>query len=444
LDYKKKILKLAIPSIVENILQVTLSAVDTFFVATLGSLAISSVGVNTLISNLFLTFFIAIGTGVSIMTARADGEDQPGKVKASIQNAVILLLLINLILLIMNIFLGRPILMFLTKDDSLLVQSEIYFKVVIIPIIFLSFMTILSSIIKALGDTITPMFVALFINLINVFLDALLIPRVGLVGAGIATTVSRVLGMFILLYILHKKTGFLISFKLKLTEGYQDMVLYSIPVGLEKLSMRVGQIIYGGLILSIGITHYAAHQIAGTIESYSYLPAMGFGVASFSIIGHLIGEHKYDQVRKVGKLSFKFSMILMSVIGLVFFLYAPHLASLFTQDKEISRLVVIVLRIIALFQPFLCSTQVMASSLQALGDVKYSFYLTTFGIWFIRIFGTILLGIQLKMGLIGVWIAYAMDVTLRGSLLYIRFYKKSSTVSIERSIVYGARKRKSS
>jgi len=210
------------------------------------------------------------------------------------------------------------------------------------------------------------------------------------------------------------------------------MIHYAIPVALEKISMRVGQLVYGSLIVTIGITHYTAHNIAGTIEGYSYLPAMGFGVAAFSIIGHTIGEKNYIDIKRIGLLTFKYSTILMIFIGIIFFVFAPNLAGIFTDDPEIIRLVTIVLRIIAMFQPFLCSTQVIASSLQAIGDVKYPFYLTTFGIWGIRILGTLLFRIYLRLGLIGVWISYAIDVTFRGTLLWIRFKNKTKNLEILR------------
>lgn len=430
---KSKIFRLAIPSIIENILQIMLSSVDTYFVATLGSIAISAVGVNTLISNLYLTFFIAVGTGISILTARAEGESNIYKVRDNIQNGILITLALCILFLLVNLLLGKSILLLITKDHSFVDKAYLYFKVVIIPIGTLAFMTVLSSIIKSLGDTRSPMITVFIINVLNIILDYILIRGIGnfngigIIGAGIATTISRMVGCLILIYILNSKTQFIKYFSFKIKTDLKEMIGYAIPVGLEKILMRIGQLIYGSLIFSIGITHYTGHNIAGTIEAYSYLPAMGFGIAAFTLIGHSIGEHNYQDIRTIGKLTFRYSTYFMLVIGSVFFIFAPQLASIFTDDPEIIRLVSTVLRIIALFQPFLCSTQVIASSLQALGDVMYPLYLTGFGIWFIRILGTYILGIKLGYGLIGVWISYAFDVTFRGTLLWIRFNKKTKS-----------------
>lgn len=427
---KNKILNLAIPSIIENILQIMLSTVDTYFVSTLGSVAISAVGLNGLISNIFLTFFIAVGTGVSILTARADGEENQKKVNHCIHNGLTITIGLSMLFLLVNVLGGQHILNLIGKKEGISTDALIYFNIVIVPIIFLALMTVLSSIIKSLGDTKTPMYTAFVINIVNVLLDALLIPSLGIFGVGLATTVSRALGALALIYVLNKKTGFLKSFTVKIGKDIGEMIGYAIPVGLEKIVMRIGQLIYGSLIIKIGLAHYTGHQIAGTIEQYSYLPAMGFGVAAFTIIGHAIGAKEYDDIKRAGKLTFRFATVMMLIIGFVFFVFAPNLAKIFTDDPEVIRLVVTVLRIIACFQPFLASTQVLASSLQALGDVKYPLYLTTIGIWFIRILGTYIFGLKLGYGLIGVWSAYAFDITFRGSLLYLRFRSKTKSTEI--------------
>jgi len=204
--FKKHIFELAIPSIVENVLQIMLSTVDTYFVATIGSLAISAVGINTLISNLYLTFFIALGTGVGIMTARADGEKNHLRVRLNVQNGLLLTFGISLIFLLFNLLFGKELLYLIGKDPDLVETAHIYFSVVIVPIASLSFMTVLSSVLKSLGDTKTPMITVFFINIINVILDYILIQKYGILGAGIATTISRLIGCLILSVQLERKT----------------------------------------------------------------------------------------------------------------------------------------------------------------------------------------------------------------------------------------------
>ncbi|MDT8716021.1 hypothetical protein IAI10_05095 [Clostridium sp. 19966] len=112
----------------------------------------------------------------------------------------------------------------------------------------------------------------------------------------------------------------------------------------------------------------------------------------------------------------------MVCIGIVFFIFAPELASLFTQTKEVQELVVRVLRLIALFQPFAAMTQIFTSALQGAGDTKFPMYATLIGIRGGRVGVGYLLGVIFGFGLFGVWIGYALDITVRGLLLLVRFF----------------------
>ena len=194
-----------------------------------------------------------------------------------------------------------------------------------------------------------------------------------------------------------------------------------LPAAFEKLIMRFGQLVYGGMIIKIGTEAYASHNIAGTIETFSYLPGMGFGVAAATLVGQSLGAKKKDEAHKIGLMSYFLATVFMILIGVIFYIFAPIFARLFSEDKEVIDLVVKVLRIIALFQPFLCMTLVITSILQGTGDTKFPMYSTLIGIWGVRVLGVYVLGIKLNMGLVGVWIAYALDLTVRGVILMIRF-----------------------
>ena len=172
--------------------------------------------------------------------------------------------------------------------------------------------------------------------------------------------------------------------------------------------MRFGQLVYGGLIIKIGTEAYAAHNIAGTIETFSYLPGMGFGVAAATLVGQSLGAKKTDEAQKHGLMSYFLAAGFMVVVGAIFYIFAPFLASLFSEDLEVIDLVVKVFRIIALVQPFLCVTLVITSALQGAGDTRFPMYSTFIGIWGVRVLGVYLLGIKLNWGLVGVWLAFSI------------------------------------
>jgi len=349
---------------------------------------------------------------------------------------------IGIVFGIINLIFSKNILLILGAEERVLQYALPYFFSVAVPAVFLCLMMVLSSSLRGSGDTKTPMKIAIISNIINIVLDYILIfgmfgfAGLGILGAGIATTVSRIVGVILLLREIN-------SDKIKIHINILDKwnidkdILKSItkiglPAAFEKLIMRFGQLVYGGMIIKIGTEAYAAHNIAGTIETFSYLPGMGFGVAAATLIGQNLGAKKTNEAQENGLMSYFLATGFMVIVGAIFYIFAPFLAGLFSEDAEIIDLVVKVLRIIALFQPFLCITLVISSALQGAGDTKFPMYATFIGIWGVRVLGVYILGMKLNLGLVGVWISYALDVTVRGIILMIRFMKgKWKEIKIE-------------
>lgn len=343
---------------------------------------------------------------------------------------------------IINLTFSKNILLFLGAEERVLQYALPYFLSVAVPSVFLCLMMVLSSCLRGAGDTKTPMKIAIVSNVINIVLDYILIFGIfnfnglGILGAGIATTISRIVGAILLLRKINSnetKIHINILGKWSIDKDIlKSITKIGLPAGFEKLIMRFGQLVYGGLIIKIGTEAYAAHNIAGTIEAFSYLPGMGFGVAAATLVGQSLGAKKADEAQRYGLISYFLATGFMVIVAASFYIFAPFLAGLFSEDQEVIDLVVKVLRIIALFQPFLCITLVITSALQGAGDTKFPMYSTFIGIWGVRVLGTYILGMKLNMGLVGVWLSYALDVTVRGIILMIRFMKgKWKEIKIE-------------
>lgn len=425
------IITLALPAMVENILQVLIGVVDTYFISKIGTEAIASVGVTNLIMNIYISFFLALGVGTTAIVSRNIGANNIENANNAVKQSVIMALGIGTVFGIINLIFSKNILFILGAEERVLKYALPYFLSVAVPSVFLCLMMILSSALRGSGDTKTPMKITIIANIINIILDYILIfgifnfTGLGILGAGIATTISRVVGVLLLLQKINSdKTKIHINILDKWNinkDILKSITRIGLPAAFEKLIMRFGQLVYGGMIIKIGTEAYAAHNIAGTIETFSYLPGMGFGVAAATLVGQNLGAKKKDEALKIGLMSYFLATTFMVIIGAIFYIFAPILAGLFSEDKEVIDLVVKVLRIIALFQPFLCITLVITSVLQGAGDTKFPMYSTLIGIWGVRVLGVYVLGIKLNMGLVGVWIAYALDVTIRGVILMIRF-----------------------
>lgn len=426
LENKKNInviLQLATPIIVENILQSLLGTTDTYFAGKIADGAIAGISVTNLIMNIYISFFMAISIGSGVVISRNYGKKNYEKINKYIENSIFLGIILGLFVGIVSYILKDEILKISGIKNGVLQYTLSYYLIITIPSVFLCLQFILSSCLRGIKDTKTSMYVTALTNVLNIILNILFIKTgLGIFGLGLATTISRLVGMGILLLRL-KNYNEKIQFKfLKVSKKeFFNILNIGIPAGVEKLIMRIGQLIYNSMIISIGVSSYVAHNIAGTIEGYSYIPAMGFGSAIATLIGISIGEKNYKLAKKQTLLTYYISTISMVIIGIIFYIFAPQLAQLFTKTEEIQKLVVKVLRIIAFFQPFTSLVQIMTYSLQGAGDTKFPMYITFLGIWGIRIGIGYILGIHFKLGLVGVWYVYSLDVIIRGIILLIRF-----------------------
>lgn len=416
---------LAIPVIIENILQTLLGTVDTYFAGQINDNAIAAIGVTNLIMNVFIVFFTAISIGTSAVVARNFGKGEMDKVKEATAQSIFLGMIISLVVGVINILFHKQILRICGATNEILDFTIPYYLVVAVPIIFLCLSLILSSCLRSTKDTKTPMIATVFANLLNIILNMLFIKmNMGIVGLALATTISRCMNVVILLiklkmYNIHIKIN-----KEVIKDGKDTLkaiIKIGAPAGMEKLIMRLGQLVYNSMIISIGVSAYVAHNIAGNIESYTYIPALGFGVATATLVGISLGEGDSEKSKEIVYLADIITTLCMVAIGMLLFIFAPQIVKIFTNTVEVQIMVINVLRLIALFQCFIAITQIFTSALQGAGDTKFPMYATLVGIWGVRVGIGYFLGIIMNFGLFGVWIAYAIDITVRAFLLIIRF-----------------------
>lgn len=420
---KREILCLAVPVITENLLQTLLGTADLYFAGQLSDCAIAGIGVTSLIMNMFISVFTAVSVGSTAVTARYYGEGAEQKVNSAVVHSLYAGLVLGLLSGLFCAVFRRGLLRVTGADADVIQTAMPYFLIVAVPCVFLCLQLILSACLRAMKDTKTPMYVTGASNILNLALNFVFMKLgLGIFGLGLATTISRGLAMAVMgRVLLGKRNISLFSRNGLRREEFYTLLKIGVPAGMEKLIMRVGQLIYNGMILSIGTYAYVAHNVAGSIESYSYIPAMGFGLAVSTMTGVFLGEKNIDGAKTAVKETYLLSTVVMIGIGAVFYLFAPQLAALFSETAAVQEQVVRVLRIIAWFQPFAALVQIMTGALQGAGDTRFPMYATFIGIWGLRIGLGYFLAVPSGMGLSGVWLAYAADLVVRGLLLLARF-----------------------
>lgn len=421
----RQILILALPIILENLLQALLGTIDTWFAGKLDDTAIAAIGATTLIVNMFIAFYTAVSVGTSAVISRYVGEKNPDKANHAAGQSILVSLILGAVIGILAFCFRDQILTISGAEGAVIEAAGPYYAIVAVPSVFSCLVLVLSACLRASKDTVTPMIVSGAANILNILLDAAFLNMgLGIAGLALATTLSRVISACILFHRLFTKTdGIRLTWNAFLPdhELLFNITKIAIPAGMERLLMRAGQLVYNGLIFSISTNAYVAHSVGGTIEYYSYIPAFGFSAAASTLVGISLGEKDKEKARRITWRTWLCATAVMIPFGFVFFFGSPFLAAQFTETVDVQNQVVTVLRLIAFFQPAIAFSNVFAGALQGAGDTKYPMYSTFFGTWVVHIGLGYLLGIKMGMGLLGIWIGYGMNNVVRSILLYIRF-----------------------
>lgn len=335
---------------------------------------------------------------------------------------------------LITLFFSESLLRLMGAEGKVLTDGVTYFRIVAIPSIFISLMFTFGSILRAAGDTKTPMKVSWWINLLHIGLDYVFIfgifgiEGLGVAGAAWATVIVRILGTLLLFfYIKHSKVSFLL-FGSSAKEDAWSIIKLSAPTALERLILRFGQVVYFGLILKIGADVYASHSIAGILETFFYMPGYGLAIAATTLVGQSIGANYYKDAYKYGILTLIIGVSIMSIGGGLLFFLSPWMATWFTDNQAVMDMIITALRIGAFAQPALAMALVLGGALQGAGDTKSPMYSTAIGICLIRVLGVYILGIHLEMGIAGVWLSIVLDLYIRALFLFFKFKKVKESV----------------
>ncbi len=429
-------MKLAGPAIVRNIFQTAIGVVNTAVVGHVSSQALAAVGVANLLVDFFVMVFFALGIGATALVARHLGAKEQAEANLVARQSMILAAVLSLIIgLILWLFPDKAIglLMILDKeaDPEVLRLGTMFLKIVSVSLPLTLTMTVVNSISQGAGDMKTPMYITGFINIINgVLCYALVygfgpIAAQGVSGAAFAAAIARAIGGFLAFWVLFSG---MIPVRLGLRDDYRPhrptlsrLLKVGVPAMVEQAVMQSSRIIYSMFVAGMGTIAIAANSIAMTSQSMSFMPGNGFALAATALVGRNLGARRADKAEASGTEANRMGMIFMGVMGLIFFFFSRQVVSFFTTDAAVIDLAAHCLKIVALSQPFTGMSMIYAGSLRGAGDTRYVMINTFLGTYGIRLLFSYILGVYLRIGLAGVWIAMSADVVVRSALNYVRF-----------------------
>jgi len=422
---------LAIPVMLEQMGQILLGTVDTFFAGQIGDNAIAAVNVTNMFMNLFATVFTALGIGVMVMISRSLGEEDHPLANRFLRQAVLAGLFIGAGLGVLNLLFRAPLLKLAGAEGEIFSLGLTYYLVVSVPCVLMCLTMILANGLKAAQHAKISMQAALAANITNAILDALFIYMgLGIFGLGLATTLARLLNLCLLLRIYLKGAG-----PLKLTfSGWKpesklmkQLLAYCIPVMLTQFIARFAMLVHGSLVLRLGSLYYTANSITIAIDEYACIPSAGFEAATATLVSNSLGAKEPHKAIRYTKLAFFLTTACMTFIGLILAVFAIPLSALFTETQEIQQLVYQILTFMVFFNWTSALSHILTSAVQGTGDSRYPLYVTLAGNILMRLGAGYVLAYLLQWNLMGIWVGIVLDFLFRGTLLGLRFFRSYRT-----------------
>ncbi len=435
------VLSLAWPAIVEQVMITMVQYVDTAMVGSLGANATAAVGLTASTTWFFNGLLNAAAVGFSVQVAQHIGAGRERDARSVTWQALKFVVIFGLLIGAVAVGLSFPLPGMLGAEEAIRPDASSYFRIVgsAIPFNFCSVM--MSSILRCSGDMRTPMVLNLLINVLNVILNffliyptrqqtvfgmTLTIPGAGMGVAGAAAASATSLLTVSVLYLIVLFSG-RSGIRIRLKERFRfekhcllTALRLGIPVALERSLISLAQITITAIISSIGTIAVAANHLAVTAESLSYMPAYGMASAGTTLVGQAVGAGRNDLAKRFARVTTYIGIFIMTLGGLGLFVFAPQLISIFTSDPEVKALGAQVLRIVAFAEPFFGASIVVQGSVRGAGDSKVPFLLNLATMWLVRI--TLSVALAPRMGLIGVWIAMATELFVRGVVFLWRLY----------------------
>lgn len=421
---RRSVMTLALPVTLTTLLQRAEGIVAVFLVGGLGATSIAAVGLGQLLAFVATTLVSGISVGTNVIVAQLWGARRRQDAGEAARHFLWLSIGVSLVLAGIGIAGNQFVMQQLGAESAVIALALPYSTLIFLVIPCTVLIQVLSSILQGTGDTKTPMYGLIGVNLLHVFLAYPLIygqwgaPALGLKGAAIAVGFAEATGMLYLLLRCRPILKESSSLRLDLIRSIWEV---GASVSGERIVQQAGIFFYTKLVLLYGTVAYAAHQVGLSIESFSFLPGYGLAIAAATMVGQSIGAGKYTRAKLENWEANRLAIVIMAGMGILFFFFPYTLLRAFTTDEAVIELGTVFLKIVAVLQVPLALTMVLAGSLRGAGDTRFIMGATMIGMWGVRVPMALIVAIWLHLSVSYVWIAMIADWTVRMGLLLWRY-----------------------
>lgn len=434
-EHFKRNYQLAYPVVLSQLGHVLVGTADSVMVGRVGTEELAAVSVANAVFSVAMMFGIGISFGLTPLIAQSDGEGNQRAGMRFLKHSFVVNVFFGVLLFGILLF-GGFILDILDQPKDVVALAKPYLAIVGFSLLpFMVFQTF-KQFAEGLSFTKQAMYITLSANVLNIFLNYILIfgkmgfEPMGLVGAGWATLISRVvMAIVMVLFVRYYKVFSVYWNYFKVTvwnaKSFKNLLNLGVPTGFQYI-FEVGAFASAAIMIGwMGAVPLASHQVAMNLASISYMMATGISAAATVRVGNQLGQRDIPTMRIAAFTCFLMAMLFMAFTGSIFMIFNHFLPTLYTSDPAVISIAASLLIVAALFQLSDGIQVVGLGALRGMGDVKLPTLVTFMAYWVIGLPSGYLLAFVFDFGEEGVWYGLLIGLSITAVILFIRFNNKS-------------------
>ena len=428
---RQALVALLLPLIAEQALSVTIGLADTLMVSSVGEAAVSGVSLVDSFNTLMIQVMSALATGGAVVTSQYIGHREPKNAKAAAAQILFVLASFSLVVAAV-VVVGRHAILrgiFGAIDADVMDYAETYFLLSALSYPFIGLYNAGAALFRAQGNSKISMLSSLVMNVINIGGNAVLIFGfgMGVMGAALASLVSRAVSCLVVLYLLQKPACPLRVDGLRALapDGglIRRILRVGIPAGIENGMFQIGKLSVSSLTSTLGTAAIAANAVANTTTTFLNIPANAVGMAALTVVGQCLGAGEKEQAVYYSRRLLLTAYCGAWVMNLSAFLFANRFAiSLFNLSPEAQTMalqVMVWFNFVSLF--FWPSSFTLPNILRAAGDARFTMAVSILSMWVFRVGFCYVMVLGFHGRLLSIWMGMFLDWVFRSLCFFVRF-----------------------
>lgn len=432
----RELFALIVPILIEQLLTMLVGIADTLMVSYAGEAAVSGVSLVNQLNNIFIFVFGAVASGGAVVASQYIGrKDRVNGITAASQLLMITALL-SVVLMTGSIVLRSQLLslLFGRVEREVMDASLTYLVISAASFPSLAIYNSTSALFRSMGKTKAIMHTSIIMNALNVVGNAIgiFVVHAGVAGVAVPSLISRTIAAVIMLALsFQKKNALYVKIKKVLTWNsamLKRILNIAVPNGIENGLFQLSKVALSSIVALFGTVQIAANGVAQSFWSMASLFCIAFGYAFVTVIGQCMGAGDIEAADYYNKKLLRITYIGSALWNLLIVFLTPFVLMLYSLSNETKLLVFILVVIHSVFNVILCPVAFsLSNGLRAAGDIRFTMFASIFATVICRVFFSVLFGIWLNMGVIGICVAMVGDWLVKALLIMFRYRSRKWT-----------------